>query len=220
MRTLRSFLPSDIFARLKRRISSQQLKLEQCTYHGGLGKISLVIALSVLIGVGFAAYQVYKQPLVSDQQGQVTGNAQVSDWKTYRNEKYGFEFQYPRISESFSEEEWFAFDDGDYCVSFGPVSSRGGGFVWGICAYDPARFNRERTISEIGSQFADRKQNRTESTIAAVEALIVVTTTASYPEWVSKEVFIERNGRSFRLSNGAINNPDFDTALSTFKFTR
>lgn len=198
----------------------------------GLAPIALVIVAAVLLGMGgfvwyFFAYvwavppstagDIYSPPSLDLS---YVNPETLSDWKTYRNEKYGFEFQYPNVSESFSKEEWFAFDEGDYCVSFGPVSSRSGGFVWGICAYDPACFDEKRAIAEIGSQFPDRKQNTTKSTISGADALTVVTTTAKYSRWVSKMVFIEHNGRVFQFSNGAIENPDFDTALSTFKFTR
>jgi len=68
------------------------------------GFIPLAILIAILIittGGGAYYYTKQKQSIVSDLNQQTTSLPQQeqssvpSDWKTYRNEKYGFEFKYP-----------------------------------------------------------------------------------------------------------------------------
>lgn len=63
----------------------------------------IVILILVLAGVGYYGYQKYKAKsgLSPKQVGQKQNNQQkseidTSNWKTYRNEEYRFDFKYPR----------------------------------------------------------------------------------------------------------------------------
>ncbi len=64
----------------------------------------IIIAAAVLFGIGASVYVATQQPQPAEQQsvqtsqGQqqvISPNVDTSNWQTYRNDKYGFEFKYP-----------------------------------------------------------------------------------------------------------------------------
>ena len=68
----------------------------------GFSAIVLIIILAILAGGGYAVWQkedsnnkVPPPVINTDEQIDIANNTDISDWQTYRNEEYGFEFQYP-----------------------------------------------------------------------------------------------------------------------------
>ncbi|HBV01553.1 MAG TPA: hypothetical protein DEF00_04180 [Candidatus Taylorbacteria bacterium] len=59
----------------------------------GFAPLVWVIITAILLGGGYAVYRNYQQPTTDNNRSLEV--AETKDWKTYRNEKYGFEFQYP-----------------------------------------------------------------------------------------------------------------------------
>lgn len=60
-------------------------------------KVAIAITAFAMLMVGLAAY-LYFSPMpnpVPQTDTQVQSNAELADWKTYRNEEYGFEVRYP-----------------------------------------------------------------------------------------------------------------------------
>lgn len=73
----------------------------------GLTPIVLVIIVVLLLGGGYVAYQKYQQPTTDNQslttsEKETAESAVIKDWKTYRNEKFGFEFTYPSDKTAYS----------------------------------------------------------------------------------------------------------------------
>lgn len=56
--------------------------------------ISIIIFLVLIVGVFGVTYFIQQAPLAENDEP-VSQEIDTSDWKTYRNEEYGFEFKYP-----------------------------------------------------------------------------------------------------------------------------
>lgn len=147
-----------------------------------------------------------------------TGISDVTvNWNTSTNSEYGFTIKYPKkidkYPESWQHEEYGTTDFG---VGFGTPSSKSGGYIWGVSVY--VNGDMEALIKQMGSQFSDRKESRQDITINGVPALLVTVTTNQYPGWVSKNVYIQRNGRVYIIGNGAIGLSEFDLFYNSFQF--
>lgn len=73
----------------------------------GLTPIVLIIITAILLGGGYVAYRAsqqpgadYLQPTTDNSPQEKQASADANDWKTYRNERYGFEMKYPPDWES------------------------------------------------------------------------------------------------------------------------
>ncbi|OGZ18385.1 MAG: hypothetical protein A2V72_02120 [Candidatus Nealsonbacteria bacterium RBG_13_37_56] len=68
--------------------------------------LTIIIVLAVIIGGGIIAYQYYWLPKEEVKKSEIeTPKDETSDWKTYSNEEYGFEFKYPEtwnVSEEYA----------------------------------------------------------------------------------------------------------------------
>lgn len=64
---------------------------------GGVVIVLWIIIAAIVLGGGYAAYRYhnYQQPTTGNLQQKTETSVDTNNWKTYRNEKYEFEFKYP-----------------------------------------------------------------------------------------------------------------------------
>jgi hypothetical protein len=138
----------------------------------------------------------------------------TADWKTYTNNKGGYSIDYP------VGKGWVAdnFEDSTN-TGFGTPQSKNGGYNWGVSVNNKSESNISDIISHTGDQFKDRKESQQSITIDSLPAILVTVTTNEYPDWTSRTVYVEKDGKIYSISNGAIDSPDFVRFYNSFKFT-
>jgi len=58
--------------------------------------ILIVVILAIIVGGGILSYQYWWLPKHEIKLPEITIKDETTDWQTYRNEEYGFEFKYPK----------------------------------------------------------------------------------------------------------------------------
>ncbi len=104
--------------------------------------------------------------------------------------------------------EWTVFGEkamqDAWVATFGPKSHLGHDATWSIRVYDADAADIDDLIAGIARQFADRTVLRDVIPIEGVPATKVVVTTPQSPLFLSQNIFIEADGKIFRISNGGI----------------
>ncbi len=123
---------------------------------------------------------------------------------------FKFQISYPQ--------DWI-YEEFDFRIGFGLTESKSGGYQWGINFYSPSEL--EKVIAQMGDQFEDRKESRSEVSVNKnITGTMVTVTTNKYPDWISKTIYFENNGQLFAIGNGAIDDDRFETFYKSFEFAR
>lgn len=142
---------------------------------------------------------------------------QIAGWNTYTSQAYGFSIQYPKTVTKYQgqwEYKEFPSINGFAWVGFRPSSVKED-YLWVVNVYDNKTV--EQVIEEQGQQFNDRKENRKNIIVNGNSALLVTVTTNQIPDWISKTVIVEKNGKIYAIGNGAIEITEFDSFYNSFK---
>jgi len=132
----------------------------------------------------------------------------ANNWQIYQNSEFEFQVDYPQ--------DWVC-EEFDNTIYFGTPESKPGGYIWGIFIHQPSEL--EKVIAQMGDQFEDRKESRSEVMVNKnIMGTMVTVTTNKYPDWISKTVYFENNGQLFAIGNGAIDDDRFETFYKSFEF--
>ncbi len=196
--------------------------------------VALIVAvLAVGAGVGY-----FKNKEKTDKPSGVEKNAEINlgdsgvklapknvpGWNTFISEGGTFSISYPKnlgptcandMGTEFCDNGDWKYWEGSGCVSFGTETSRIGGFIWGICAYNKEGYDLEGAIKTIGNQFDDRKEKREKINIDGRLATIVTVTTADYPDWNGTVVIVENVNKIYWI--GGDESSEFETFYKSFQ---
>ena len=132
----------------------------------------------------------------------------ANNWQSYQNNELGFKINYPQ--------DW-VYEEFDNTVYFGTPESKSGGYIWGIFIHQPSEL--EKVIAQMGDQFKDRKESRSEVVVNKnITGTMVTVKTNKYPNWISKTVYFENNDQLFAIGNGAIDDDRFEIFYKSFEF--
>lgn len=184
-----------------------------------------VLVLLVVVGAG--AYYLGTQdnnllPTATPQNNTKTDPMEkpltTASWNTYSSQNYGFSIEYPKTIAKYQgqwEYKEFPDTDGSVWVGFRPGAMEED-YLWGVSVYDDIS-SVDEVIAEQGQQRYDRKEIRENIALNGNPALLVTVTTNQNPDLISKTVIVEKNGKVYAISNGAVELPEFDNFYNSFK---
>jgi hypothetical protein len=187
--------------------------------------ILAVVITAILVGGGVYYWQTQNSvpadaPTTEEAEPTITDNepapvAEVDEeltiannWQTYQSQSYGFNISYP---------QGWVYEEFNNTIYFGTPESKSGGYIWGVFIHQANEL--EKVIAQMGDQFEDRKESRSEVMVNKnITGTMVTVTTNKYTDWISKTVYFENSGQLFAIGNGAINDDRFETFYKSFEF--
>jgi len=126
----------------------------------------------------------------------------MSNWKTYRNEEFGFEVKYPQ---SWTFGEWkcdakkcgFPNDVVEGVVFNAPGDTPGGG-TWAVTFLDNTLSTIEKEIKDGGSQFNDKIEERSVIKFQNKDCVLASVISAQN-KWVSRNMFCPYQEKIFKI---------------------
>lgn len=160
----------------------------------------------------------YIPPAKTSQQQQLSSSNQITGWKTYKSDKYGFEFQYPQSMDFRIEERGIVVNNAP-AVGFS-VTDANGKIKFSVLV-SPTALSPEAVIKQI--QDAQDK----EEGVPSASLVVTGTRTVSGEHAVIERagIYVVHNGYLYILAQENVDNPTLGTAppseefLATFKFT-
>jgi hypothetical protein len=145
----------------------------------------------------------------------------ITEWQECKNTDAGFKISCPKSAQGFEKEyvngEWI-FTTGNNGSLFGTRLSKPGGMIWGINKINSDEINLEHLISDVGSQFKEKRIEKRENiTVNGKTALLVTVTVSDNKDWNQKSVYIEDGKFIYRIGNGAIDFPEFEIFYNSFE---
>lgn len=135
----------------------------------------------------------------------------VERWKKYINKEFSFIVNYPS--------GWKSIKIAPHAVGFRPLWMSKNSVQWAVIAKDNEFNALENLIAEMGSGYADsRAETRHQIKLNGKDATHVIVTTTEKPTWRYEQIFVPHFNKLYVVTNGAIENKDFELFWRSLKF--
>lgn len=132
-------------------------------------------------------------------------------WQRYINDEFLFVIDYPKT--------WAQVQIAPHAVGFRPPWMAENSVQWAVIVRDNELNTMEELITEMGTGFPEtRSETRQQIELNGKDAWHVVVTTSERPTWRYEQLFIPHFNLLYVITNGAIENSDFDLFWRSLKF--
>lgn len=135
----------------------------------------------------------------------------IERWKRYINKKFLFAMDYPT--------NWEKVPIAPHAIGFRPPWMAKNSVQWAVIVRDETPTLLEELIAEMGKGYPDtRAETREQITLNGKIAWHVIVTTSEKPTWRHEQIFIQHFDKLYIITNGAIENSDFELFWRSLKF--
>lgn len=135
----------------------------------------------------------------------------IDPWKRYKNNKFLFVIDYPK--------SWKTVKIAPHAVGFRPPTMEENKVQWAVIIQDNTPSKLEELVEEMGAGYPNtRAETRQQITLNGKDAWHVVVTTVERPAWRHEQIFIPHFNKLYVITNGAIENNDFELFWRSIKF--
>lgn len=150
-------------------------------------------------------------PALAQLQLLLTHPEGTAQWSTHVNKTFKYKIGYPST--------WTAKRFFPYLSGFQPPSMTGNAVQWAVLVIDdtsPDTITQE--ISKMGSEYKTGRSEVIENiTLNGKQAVRVTVRSLEKPEWKHEQVFVRAYGKIYEITNGGIDNNDFELFYSSFR---
>lgn len=135
----------------------------------------------------------------------------IEPWKRYINKEFSFAVDYPP--------DWEAVEIAPHAIGFRPPGMPKNSVQWAVIVRDETPTLLEELIAEMGKGYPDtRAETRQDIIFNGKIATHAIVTTTEKPKWRYEQIFIPHFNKLYIVTNGAIENSDFELFWRSLKF--
>ncbi len=173
----------------------------------GVGITVLLMPLTFVI----AAQTPERFPSLNEIRSAILHPEGTTQWNTHVNKTFKFKIGYPA--------NWKAKRFFPYLSGFQPPSMTGNAVQWAVLVIDEKDATTLLTeIAKMGSEFKTGRSQLVENIeINGIPATKVTIRTLENPTWKHEQVFVRAYEKIYEITNGGIDNNDFELFYSSFR---
>ena len=175
-----------------------------------LSTVAITIALLPL-SFAIAAQNPAYFPSFSEIRSAIFNPEGTTQWNVHVNKSFKYKIGFPH---NWTVKRFFP-----YLSGFQPPSMSGNAVQWAVLVIDEKTPNTlEEEIAKMGTEFKTGRSIVTENIMLnGLSALKVTARSLEKPEWKHVQIFIRSYNKIYEITNGGIENNDFELFYSSFR---
>lgn len=141
----------------------------------------------------------------------LAGSKTPESWNHYINETFLYTVDYPP--------RWKVVPVSQNTMGFRPPWMNKNTVQWAVIVVDEDKFTLDYLIDDMGKGFPEtRSVTKQTFEFLSIPVHHVIVTATEKPDWRHEQIFINRKGKIFIVTNGAIPDDDFELFWRSLKF--